>query len=405
VTLVLRVAVVATALGALTLGARTSGLAAPPESREVQFLFTSDAHYGLTRAQFRGHANVDAHVVNAAMIGQMNRVPGLRLPDDGGVGAGELVGPIDFVVEGGDVANREESRGSVSGGAIQAAVASWRQFEADYVGGLRTENGQGERSALFVVPGNHDVSNAIGFHAPMTPPTDRAALVGIYNLMMRPGAPMTATTYRYPDDRVLASRDISGVHLIFDTVWPDSRTREWMDDDLRKLAPSTPALLFTHDQPEAEAKHFTNPNPPHDINAVDKFENLLTDQFQDGATIDRDTAIEQHELERFLGAHPNIRSYFHGNSNWNEFYNWTGPQKTLALPVFRVDSPMKGRVSSSDERRLSFQVATIDRAKGRMTVRECLWNAHPDDAAALPQWGMSRTVSLAVPTSAPPRGV
>lgn len=395
----LRTAAVAIVLGAAALGIRANGHAVPLQSGEVQFLFTSDAHYGLTRPHFRGAADVDAHIVNAALVAQMNRLPNVRLPEDGGVDAGRLVGPIDFVVEGGDVANREEVRTGADGGPIQSAAASWKQFEADYLDGLRVTDKSGNRAAVFVVPGNHDVSNAIGFSAPMTPSRDASALVGIYNLMMRPRVPMNPAAFRYPDDRVLTSRDISGVHLVFDTVWPDSPTRAWMDGDLSKLAPSTPALLFTHDQPEAEPKHFTNPNGAHDINAADRFENLLADRFQDGTTVDGGTVREQRELESFVRAHPNLRAYFHGNSNWNEFYDWTGPQKTVTLPVFRVDSPIKGKVSSNDETRLSFQVATIDRASARMTVRECLWNARPDDVTAPPQWGRSRSVSLAVRTA------
>ena len=89
-------------------------------SRTIEFLFTSDAHYGLTRAAFRGGTNVDAHVVNAAMVANMNT----------------LGDPIDFVVEAGDIANREETAGGINGGPIQPAAASWSQFTADYIDGL-----------------------------------------------------------------------------------------------------------------------------------------------------------------------------------------------------------------------------------------------------------------------------
>ena len=46
---------------------------------------------------------------------------------------------------------------------------------------------------------------------------------------------------------------------------------------------------------------------------------------------------------------------------------------------------------AQDERRLSFQVVTIDTVKALMTVRECLWNA----GSSL-TWGGSVTVSLGV---------
>ncbi len=95
-------------------------LAQPAPPRTIEFIFTSDAHYGLTRPAFRGGANVDAHVVNAAMVARMNA----------------LADPVDFIVEAGDIANREETTGSVTGGAIQPAAASWAQFKTDYIDGL-----------------------------------------------------------------------------------------------------------------------------------------------------------------------------------------------------------------------------------------------------------------------------
>jgi hypothetical protein len=97
---------------------------APP--RTVRFVFTSDAHYGLTRPRFRGQHDVDAHVVNAALVDAINRV-----------------GPLDFVAEGGDVANREEE---TEAGVIQSAAASWTQFSADYIGGLTVKTASGRKA-------------------------------------------------------------------------------------------------------------------------------------------------------------------------------------------------------------------------------------------------------------------
>jgi hypothetical protein len=101
---------------------------------------------------------------------------------------------------------------------------------------------------------------------------------------------------------------------------------------------------------------------------------------------------EQRDLERFLARHRNVTAYFHGNSNWNEFYDWHGPSHLVTMHTFRVDSPMKGAVSAGDETRLSFQVATIDTLTHDLTVSECLWNADPMKPAV--SWGESRTVSL-----------
>ena len=98
------------------------------------------------------------------------------------------------------------------------------------------------------------------------------------------------------------------------------------------------------------------------------------------------------EWEAFLGRHPNITAYFHGNSNWNEFYDWTGPNASAMLHTFRVDSPMKGHFSATDETKLSFQIATIDTAARTLTVREVLWNAEPQRPNSPVSWGGSTTV-------------
>jgi hypothetical protein len=367
-----------------------SGLVRPPTHGDVQFVFTSDAHYGTTRGAFRRASNVDAHVVNQAMVGKINTLADTRFPTDGGLMAGEIVGPLDFLVEGGDVANRSEVTGT---NAIQSAAVSWSQFRTDYIEGLRLTNHAGARTPVYVVPGNHDASNAIGFYRPMRPLVDKTAMAEIYNLMMTPSARRTVVAYDYATDKVLSSRDIGGIHFVFLTVWPDSNGRNWLERDLGHLTASTPVIVFAHDQPDAQTKHFTNPNGNHDINSVDRFENLLSDRLADGSNIEVKNLIEQGAWEDFVRKHPNITAYFHGNSNWNEFYDWAGPHHSIALHTFRVDSPMKGDRSSKDETRLSFQVATIDSAARTMTVRECLWNATPHLPSAL-TWGDSSTVSL-----------
>ena len=61
------------------------------------------------------------------------------------------LGALDFVVEGGDVANRAEAAER-----IQPAAASESQFRHDYVERIK--------APVYVVPGNHDASNAVGFY-------------------------------------------------------------------------------------------------------------------------------------------------------------------------------------------------------------------------------------------------
>ena len=78
-------------------------------------------------------------------------------------------------------------------------------------------------------------------------------------------------------------------------------------------------LLFTHDQPDIEAKHLINPNGSGDINAKDKFENLVSDV--SSVQKAKEIPVKEHrELAAFLKKHPSIVAYFHGNENYNEFY-------------------------------------------------------------------------------------
>jgi len=140
-------------------------------------------------------------------------------------------------------------------------------------------------------------------------------------------------------DKVNYSRDIGGIHFLFVNIWPDSANRIWMEKDLKAVSTHVPVIIVAHDPPEGDAAHFTNPNGAHDINA-------------------------------------------------------TGPGHDISLPVFRVDSPMKGKYSSKDETRLSFQLVTIDTGSRKMTVRECLWNADPAGGDTDLFWGESVTISL-----------
>jgi hypothetical protein len=358
---------------------------------EIQFIFTSDPHYGITRDRFQGATQVDAHVVNAAMVAKINKLPNVKLPADGGINAGKIAGAIDFVVETGDIANRQE--GTI-GKSIPNASLSWAQFKADYIDGLNIKDRKGNKAPLYVLPGNHDITNAVGFYQSMVPPTDAATLAGIFNLMMNPLVPKDGSTYNYARDKIHYSLNQGGIHFVFLTLWPDSAEREWMAEDLKTIAQSTPVIMFVHDQPEVEAKHFINPNGEHDINSTDKFENLLSDQLAGGKKMNDPTAIEQRQLEAFFKSNPNISVYFHGNDHWKRFRDWTGPDNTIAVHTFGADSPMKGLVSKDNETKLSFYLVTIDSNARLMSVRECLWNPVPSQPDAPVAWGDTITVAL-----------
>ena len=364
-------------------------LAAAP----VTFVFTSDVHYGINRGSFRGEGNVESRVVNAALVEKINRLPAAVLPPDGGLRAGQTVGPVAFVVVTGDIANRQELYPL----HIQSATISWGQFEEGFIRRFALQDPAGQPVPLLLVPGNHDVSNAIGSPSLMVPATDATSMAEIYNRMMHPAVPRTKDTYRYATDRIQFSRDFGGAHCAFISMWPDHIARAWLEDDLKGVPAATPVFLFCHDQPDIETKHLTNPNGKHDVNGHDKFENVVADLCADGTTVEAGSAIEQRALVAFLKAHRNIVGYFHGNSNWNEFYTWKGPDDDIALHVFRADSPIKGKSSGKDETKLSFQVVTYDTDAKTLTARECLWDAQgrTDTDATPVAWGESRTVSLA----------
>ena len=356
----------------------------------VQFLFTSDVHFGLTKKIFRGAQNVSAADVNAAMIRVMNRLPALRFPADGGVRSSKPVGDFSALVITGDIANREED-------GIQPAAASWKQFIGDYQGLLQLKAPDGRsRIRLLLTPGNHDVSNAIGYRKPMNPERDATAMSGLYNLEMHPVSPVSRENYRYSSGKIHYAFTLGGIHLVFLNLWPDSSEQAWMERDLAGVDSKTPVLLFAHSVPDVEARFFTNPNGKHDINPDDKFENLLPEQFRDGKLVTDSALDEQRGFARFIRRHPNIKAYFHGNSNWNEFYVYRGPDKDVKLNTFRVDSPMKGNYSAKDETLLSFQLISLNPKTATLTVRECLWNTKPLEKTQKVVFGKSVTVSLQV---------
>lgn len=352
----------------------------------VNIVFTSDAHYGITRPVFRGDSNVPGYMVNGAMMRAINTLPLIPLPNGG------VVGPIDYLVQTGDIANRMEIPN-------QSAAASWAQFENDYLHHLKLIGHNGRPAEVLVVPGNHDISNAIGYYKAMQPLTDATPMVNIYNLMLKPQKAMTNEAYNYGTDKINYSRSIKGVHFMFITLWPDSAERIWMQKDLETVARTTPVIIFTHDQPTSEAKHFTNPLPPHDMTAANKFENLNEEYYKDAVKATGDngaTGIEQSGWVKFLKAHPNIKAYFHGNSNWNQYYTYKGPDNDVDLKVFRVDSPMKGRYSGKDEKLLSFQLITLEPVEQTLTVRECLWNTEPAKNSQPIIWGDTIEISIKI---------
>ncbi len=392
-------AVVAICSGLLT----GCGSDSSPATPTTTFMYTSDAHYGIKKAAFSGMSS--AQQFNGAMIDEMNRLQTAKvaLPADTGVNAGQSLSFVDFVVETGDAINRPD--GTTTPFANANAAVTWPQFQADYFTRLNLLTSSNTKAPLWMTPGNHDVSAAIGYYKAPLPDAglDATSYTAIYNLMMKPATALTNASFStsataaaaYASNRVVTSRDVNGVHFVFVGMWPDSVSRPLIDADLAKVSATTPVILFTHDQPTSESKHFTNPNavvaPLLPINGTNKYENLLSDVYADtqaaGNTPGLTTDSEQRLFVAWLKTHKNIVAYFHGNDNANEFYTYTGPDNDIRLNIFRVDSPMKGNFSVADPTKLSFQVVSIDNAAKSMTVREYRWTTK--------SWGNTITVSLA----------
>jgi hypothetical protein len=348
----------------------------------IHFIFTSDVHFGLEKEHFRSKEDVASLEVNKAMVQVMNQLPAIQLPSDNGVQQNKLVQGIDAVVITGDIANRMEK-------GIQSATKSWEQFTTVFMDSMHLKKKDGLRTDLWVMPGNHDMSNAIGFHRPMSPKKDPASMMGIYNLMF---PEKQIKKFDSSLNRIHYSKDVKGVHFILLSLYPDSAERVWMENDLKNVSASTPVLLFAHSIPDVEPRFFQNPNGLHDINEEDKFENLVPERYKDGKDVKGETVIEQNGFINFLKKHPNIKAYFHGHENWTEYYQYKGPENNVNLTCIRTDSPMKGRLSAKDETQLAFELVSINANTGALSVREILWNANKN--ATHFTWGKNITISL-----------
>ena len=347
------------------------------------FVFTSDVHFGLFKENFRGQKKIAALDVNTEQVNVINSLTKTNFPIDNGVSSNTPIRFIDAVIITGDIANRMEP-------GVQSATQSWKEFEQTYVRGITLLKKKNKNTPLWILPGNHDMSNAIGFHRAMSPLNDPASMLGIYNLMFPQKMPL-----KYFDrDKICIqySKEEKGVHFIFLSMYPDSTARVWMENDLKSVKEETPVLIFAHSIPEVEARFFINPNGDHDINDQDKFENLVSEMYKDSDSVKGETLIEQRAFVRFIKKHSNIKAYFHGHENFTDFYNWNGPDHDINLPCFRADSPMKGRLSAKDESKLSFELISLDTKKKLLTAREILWNNNMKNGEI--KWGKYITINL-----------
>lgn len=350
------------------------------EAEVLHIVYVSDTHYGITK-DFRGKKDVSSREVNRAMIEKINTIPNLTLPEQSGaVGSGEKIGNVEALFNTGDITNRMQ-KGALS------AKESWVQFDADWSELLTLRLDNGEKVPQYLSAGNHEASNAAGLYK-LVMPADPTPMVEIYNRMMKPSTPLTKESFDFKRDRIHYTIEIGGVRFIFIALWLDSREIEWVDDEIERIGGDEPILLFSHDAPRGEVKHFINPNGDHSTNEIDRFENILSDTCS-VKTTKESPIVEQMRLSRFLRSQSRIKGYFHGDDNYSEFYDYIDPEGNNVIPTFRVDSPMKGNYSKKDESLLSFMLISIDTESQELTAREVFWNR--GDAV---EWGCDRTISL-----------
>ena len=426
--------------------------AAAALSEIVNFIYTSDNHYGITRAFFQGGTNVTGQMVNEAMVAKMNTLPGLTFPNDGGVGAGQPVGHIDFLMDTGDIANRTESQSAVaainnlnylgnltnypgnSAYTPPVSAVTWSQYQHDYLGDANTgnragglltlTNSQGSGIPVFLSPGNHDVSDAIGMSGKVTGASvDASSYVQIYNRMAPYSgkAPIATNVFSSPGNytnlnlQVNYSFDIGGVHVLTVNMFPDKNVQQWMTADLTNVPASTPVLLFCHvplNMAAGETKVFGNPASASSTAGAD-IPFALTGTDSTNSYVDMNAA--KQSVADWLMTHPNVKALFSGHDNFNGTTNWNGQDANGNLiagrdatwpgvTLFRVDSPMKGDYSGAsagvlpnvsaagigDETRLSFQVYSFDIASRTLTEREYQYNntANPNTSGA---WSVQST--------------
>ncbi len=346
----------------------------------IHILYVSDMHYGIEK-EFRGESNVSAQRVNQSMIERINTLPNMRLSKmKGAVASGQKIGSIDAVFNTGDITNRMQNN------AI-CAKESWAQFHSDWSTLLTLRTESGESVPQYLSAGNHEASNAVGMHK-LIMPTDPSVMVELYNRALSPAEKLTNETFDFQRDRVHYTVDIGGVKCIFIALWLDSKEIEWVSSEIERLGGDEPILLFSHDAPRGVTKHFVNPNGDHSTNAVDQFENILSDTCSVN-TIKGEPVAEQMALSRFIRSQPRIKGYFHGDDNYSEFYTYVDPEGNDVIPTFRVDSPMKGRRSAKDESLLSFMVISIDTKRMVLTARECFWNRGREL-----EWGECKSIAL-----------
>ena len=226
---------------ALALLAATAATSAPPPT--VTFFVASDAHFGA-----RGMDEL-----NRSLVEQMNELPGTEYPP-------ELGGVV------------ERPRGVLFTGDTtdNGRLDEFAEFEKVY--GLKGNDGLLEYP-VFEAIGNHDLNHE-------SPIKQRAK--------QRHGG----IDYAWEWD---------GLHFLCLDLYPDAKTRAWLDRELRRIGPTRPVILYFHYSLEGPYSDFW----------------------------------EQEEKAAFASAieGQNVAAIFHGHEHRVGHYVWQGH------PVFRPGAP------------------------------------------------------------------
>jgi len=248
----------------------------------------------------------------------MNTLPGQSSPRTARA-RGSPVGAIDMVIETGDIANRMEV---VTQCPSAKRRRSWAQFSIDYINGLNLFDQSSNRGASLACAGQsrrqqrHRILHAHG--------ADHAAtsMAGSTIFMAESGRPLTASTSLRADKIQLLGGSRRHPHGVPQYV-PDSASGRGSGTTSRRSTRARPCSSSCTIRPPS-IQHFINPNGLHDINTVDKFENLPRGSTRRAPTINAPSTIEQRAFATFLKAHKNVVAYSTATPT-HAVHDWNGP--------------------------------------------------------------------------------
>src|ERR1043165_4224967 len=131
----------------------------------VQFVFTADVHYGISRP---GFGECEMSTRKWSMRHWLRKSAACRRPSFQETEATGLIGWWELLI----LWRSAGTSPIVPKSQIAAKRSRVRQYPGSNSGrvtlmGLKLHARSGSRSPVYAVPGNHDISNAIGYYKPM----------------------------------------------------------------------------------------------------------------------------------------------------------------------------------------------------------------------------------------------